>query len=314
MLAKRSFKDPISGWSLVTRDLKSRVHRKTFEVLTKKSVNYFLRGKDIISVGPMINGVHEPICTKLIDHCARHGYGDFLIDIGANIGLTTCQNGKAFSRVVCFEPNPLCAQILKVNAEVALSKGRIDINEFGLGEKDEELELWIPKHNWGGAFVRTPDNGYSDQLLAAKDCFESIEPDNYIVKSVSIRSARDTLSKLFGSLAEDQLKSGVIKIDVEGMELAVLKGIADSIPADFSVKIVFENWDQGFSFETLQQMFTTRLADCAILQLVYSFKKSWPKIFKMAAFLFRPHQYALVSYQNSSLLTGEVMLTINPSD
>ena len=157
MKREKIFKDPVSGWSLVSSDLMGRIRRKLFERLTRKSVNYFLRGKDIISVGPLVNGFHEPICTKLIGHYAWHDYGDFLIDIGANIGLTTCQNGHDFARVVCFEPNPMCAHILKVNTEIALPKGRVEIHEFGLGEMVVLLELWIPKHNWGGAFIRTPD-------------------------------------------------------------------------------------------------------------------------------------------------------------
>src|ERR1039457_1398249 len=61
-----------------------------FKYLTKNSTNLFLKGKDIISIYPQTVGIHEPTITSLIDHFASNGYSDFLIDIGANIGLTSC--------------------------------------------------------------------------------------------------------------------------------------------------------------------------------------------------------------------------------
>lgn len=84
-----------------------------FRLLTRKKLNVFLKGGDIISEGPLIDGIYETPLTNFIDKCANNGMSEFLIDIGANIGLTSCQNGNSFKKVYCFEPDPLCVNILK---------------------------------------------------------------------------------------------------------------------------------------------------------------------------------------------------------
>ncbi len=119
--------------------------------------------------------MHEPVLTKFIETCCDSEYSDFLIDIGANIGLTTCQNGNAFKEVVCFEPNPLCVNVLKVNTEIAIDGPTVEINEYGLGAEEGKFELWMAKNNWGGGFVRNAQNTYSDDTLAIKDGFKYID-------------------------------------------------------------------------------------------------------------------------------------------
>lgn len=86
-----------------------------FRRLTRKNLSIFLRGGDLISQGPLIEGIHESRLTQFIYNNAKNGMSDFLIDIGANIGLTSCQNGNSFKQIYCFEPNPLCVNILKTN-------------------------------------------------------------------------------------------------------------------------------------------------------------------------------------------------------
>ncbi len=87
-----------SGFSLILYKFKNIIFRK----ITKNSLQLFLRGKDIISVSPQTCGFHELGLTTLISSIAENGASDFLIDIGANIGLTSCQNGNDFKRVFLF--------------------------------------------------------------------------------------------------------------------------------------------------------------------------------------------------------------------
>lgn len=70
-----------------------------FPLLTRNRLNVFLKGGDIISESPLIEGIYETPLTKFIDNCAKNGMSRFLIDIGANIGLTSCQNGNSFKKV-----------------------------------------------------------------------------------------------------------------------------------------------------------------------------------------------------------------------
>ncbi len=123
-----------------------------FQKLTESSTDLFLRGRDINSVNPLISGVYEPEITSLIKKYSNEGFGDFLIDIGANIGLISCQNGNNFSEVHMFEPNPLCCHILAVNTKIALTESKYEIYPFGLGSEEKSVKLTVPRNNGGGFY------------------------------------------------------------------------------------------------------------------------------------------------------------------
>jgi len=237
----------------------ARKERK-FKELTKHSSNLFLRGGDIISGKPQILGTHEPVITSLINFCAHSGYADFLLDIGANIGLISCQCGNNFDQVHMFEPNPYCCKILEVNCVIALNDTQYQIHNYGLGEENTNAILTVPRRNWGGAFVNDGFNAYDEQVLARKDEFESMEDANYFPVKIEIRNTAEELTKLFVQLAKKNLGRGVIKIDVEGYEATVLKGIAEALPAAAKAVIVFESWDSNFDMARVLRQFRGRAA------------------------------------------------------
>ena len=47
----------------------------------------------------------------------------------------------------------------------------------------------------------------------------------------------ESLEKLFAELKSNSLTKGIIKIDVEGCEFSILKGIAKVLPSDFSFSL-----------------------------------------------------------------------------
>jgi hypothetical protein len=151
---------------LIRFGIKSWMFRK----LTRDSSDLFFRGRDIISVRSQISGTWEPTLTALIAHFADTGYDDFLIDIGANIGLVSSQSGNRFKHVHMFEPNPHCCNLIEVNTAIALNVPKT-LHRYGLGDCDKTCELTVPKHNWGGAFVNDGANTYDKAILAAKDGF-----------------------------------------------------------------------------------------------------------------------------------------------
>ena len=85
-----TFKTKKSGFRIVYNELKVLVLKK----ISSKKSDFFLRVKDIISHRPIVSGIHEPELTELINFYSENGYSDFFIDIGANIGITSCQNGS----------------------------------------------------------------------------------------------------------------------------------------------------------------------------------------------------------------------------
>jgi hypothetical protein len=88
-------------------------------------------------------------------------------------------------------------------------------------------------------------------------------------------------------LALSDLLCGVVKIDVEGYEPAVLAGIADAIPPQLSLFIVFESWNADFDMDGILKSFGGR-AEAYKLDREVAWKKSWPKPLKAASMLLHP--------------------------
>lgn len=283
--------------------------RLIFKKITKKSTNLFLCAKDIISIEPITNGVHEPALTSLIDSLSEKGYSDFLIDIGANIGLICCQSGNQFSEVHIYEPNPLCCHILAVNTSIALTTPIFEIHQFGLGSEQKVVELVVPKHNWGGAFVKDSYNSYDEKVLAAKDGFDKIDPRNYTTIKISIKDTATELKQLFERLSAKNLTRGVIKIDVEGYEQEVLRGIACSIPKSFSAFIVFESWDKNFPINKVTAEFQ-REVEVGKITRMNPWKPNWPKPLKALLLLFSRKVLTQVSPAKEGDMSGEIILHI----
>lgn len=242
-----------------TRDEKYALESKraAYKDLTKNSLKFFFLAGDNMPIEPLVTGSYEPHIRDLIDYAAACGNTDFLIDIGANIGLTSCQSGRHFREIHMFEPNPTCAAILKLNTRIALSRLNYKIYEYGLGESDREAILKVPVGNMGGAFINDGVNSYSADILAMKDHFQTVEESNYLEESIRIRCAEVALSELFQSLSSKGRKSGVIKIDVEGYEPVILNAIANT-SKDMDLVIIFESWDKDYDFEGLLKSFGGR--------------------------------------------------------
>ncbi len=270
-----------SKWSA----LRSIFYSYIFKKITSRSQNLFLRAGDIISVYPQVKGMHEPELASLLDSISKIGFSDFLIDVGANLGLTSCQSGSLFSVVHMFEPNPLCCHILEVNSAMALQRGKFVIHKYGLGDENQISNLKVPKRNWGGAFVKDLKNSYDDSILAKKDGYGSIDEKNYFEVEIELRRSADELKSIFDSLELKQLKKGVIKIDVEGYEPIVLKGISESLPKGMSVYIIFESWDPKFTMQEIVDLFPGRGA-VGILEKNVPKEQGWQKILEIIFMVF----------------------------
>lgn len=289
---------------------KNRKKCRLFEDLSRNSLNMFFRGGDIISTKPQVTGKYEPVLTEFINFAAANNYADFLIDIGANIGLTSCQSGDSFKEVHMFEPNPYCFKILEVNTFLSIHTARYYLYQFGLGDKNKKVKLTVPKKNWGGAFVMDRLNTYNEEILAKKDGFINIDKKNYYNIEITIKKTSSELIKLFKSLNDRKKKMGVIKIDVEGYESIVLKGIADTIKKDLKVIIIFENHDPNFNISKCESLFKGRAK-------AYKFESkhpTWEKFSKGMRFFSRLFGRKIVHRLESSNVSewkGDIALIIN---
>ena len=163
-------------------------------------------GKNII-----LNGFYEKETVDVIIKSLDFNPRKFLcIDVGANIGNHTLQFQKYFKKIIGFEPQNKTFQILKLNTENYLN---ISIYNFGIAQKDDLITFYIPNKNIGSASQKKTRNSHYE---------EQVEIKNY--------------DKLF-----DQ-ECSYIKIDVEGNELDVIKGMKNTI-INYKPVISFEMRD-----------------------------------------------------------------------
>ena len=288
----------------------NRIRVGIFTILTKNGSSLFLRGKDAISARPQVNGLHEPALTHFIAHLSATGYADYFIDIGANIGLTSCQNGNNFKVIHMFEPNPLCCKILEVNCQIALPNKTYVLHEVGLGDQNKELILKVPINNWGGAFISDKSNSYNEETLAGKDGFNSLTQKNYFDLSIKIRDTAQELQLIFTELAISNLTCGVIKIDVEGFELTVLKGIAKSIPTNFKAVIIFESLSSNFKMQEVLNAFGSRMKHFKLIRQT-PWRTGWPMILKcFTIILGRPVSTILTNISDDNW-QGDLVLEVD---
>ncbi|VXD20292.1 hypothetical protein PL8927_690046 [Planktothrix serta PCC 8927] len=144
---------------------------------------------------------------KLLEQVLKKG--DEVIDVGANIGMFALAARHIIGTegiVYSFEPNPEARKHLNYNIEINQIEN-IKVYPVGLGETDAQLTLYVPYINSGeGSLASFPNTQYKDNK-----CYE--------VK-VDVKVG-DTLLQ--------ETAPRLIKIDVEGGEVGVLKGISKLI-------------------------------------------------------------------------------------
>lgn len=155
------------------------------------------------------DGIYEP---RLIDYLSLHVRGRTMLDIGANIGNHALSLSKNFEDVHCFEPNPLVVERLEEN--IALNGIAVAVHPVGLGDEDVKLPFHsnITGNLGGGSFVHTQ--------FPVSDILPIRHADDYL-ETHGIRNV------------------DFIKLDVEGFEPRVLRGLCRTIVRDRPI-IAFE--------------------------------------------------------------------------
>ena len=126
-----------------------------------------------------------------------------ILDIGANIGITSIYLTKKFpnSKIFSFEPLLENYDILKKNTE---NYKNIKVFNFGLGKKDETLDIYLSddSENFGGGSFFPEVGGTSNRKVKCE-----------------IKNIQDTLVEL------DMKEVDLIKIDTEGAEFDILTSL-----------------------------------------------------------------------------------------
>ncbi|MBU6399774.1 MAG: FkbM family methyltransferase [Verrucomicrobia bacterium] len=132
---------------------------------------------------------------------------DVAFDIGANVGWFTVLMGLQVSRGAChaFEPTPDFFDRLCYNCRLNGLSDRVVLNRVALGDKEGQVQLYTFA-NLGGGHTSTSKLGRDDYSVSTAPMTTL---DNYTTQG-NIR------------------RIDLIKLDVEGAELSVLKG-AESV-------------------------------------------------------------------------------------
>jgi FkbM family methyltransferase len=188
--------------------------------------------KDEIQKHHLQGAFYEPEELAMI---ARHfPLGGSFLDIGANIGNHTLYVAKFLraSRVVCIEPNPPAIAVLESNVWLNGLTRIVDGSHLGIGLSDSaqaSVAIKYSSRNLGGGRVVPGDGGIrlerADSLLAGQ-------------------------------------RFDFIKIDVEGMEIAVLSGMSGLlathrpkmfIEVDNANAAAFQTWLAEAGYQVLEE-------------------------------------------------------------
>ena len=133
--------------------------------------------------------------------------GDLVFDVGANVGNRVEAFLECKAKVVAVEPQPACVEIL-----INKFGNRIIIENVGLNDEEGELEMQISTDTTISTFSK-------DYIETTKDRFK------YSSYQGSIKVPVTTLDKLISKHGAPKF----CKIDVEGFEFQVLKGLHQPI-------------------------------------------------------------------------------------
>lgn len=136
--------------------------------------------------------------------------GDLVFDVGANVGSRVRSFLAIGCKVVAVEPQKVCADQLRQHFG-----NRIAVVEKGLGSQEEERTMYISEES------NTLSSFSEDWVNRMKsDRFSRYEWNNKTTISLT------TMDKLIGQYGLPKF----CKIDVEGFELEVLKGLSGAVP------------------------------------------------------------------------------------
>jgi FkbM family methyltransferase len=144
------------------------------------------------------------------------------VDIGANVGVFTTLMTRHARKVLAFEPHPSCAAQLR-----SLRLRNCEVIEAALSDRDGTAVLRVP-------LAERLDLPALSTLAAGND-FQT-QPEVGGVRELTVATTR--LDAALASRLGPADEVGFIKIDVEGHELAVLRGAVETIARHRPVLIV----------------------------------------------------------------------------
>ena len=150
-----------------------------------------------------------------------------IIDVGASDGIASKFFLKKLNvaNILCYEPNIPYVKILK-----KMKNKNLKVYSYGIGEKDEKYKVYYPRYK----FFKKNLDLVTYTFYSKKDLENQINLDFKFKKNIQIIEKEIFLKKIH----KLNFKISLIKIDVNGHELSVIKGLRNIIKKDKPALIV----------------------------------------------------------------------------
>jgi FkbM family methyltransferase len=196
------------------------------QLVTSMGVQFLLfKGNDLVS-NALRNGGYENDLHVLSEGILRDKKDGVVLDIGANLGSYCIPLAKKHPHIKfeAFEPQrivnyQLCANIIINGLE------NVNSYEVGLSDKEEAIELVMPDYTVEGN-------------IGAFSIDKEVRDNEYECSSKGVTDELQLTT--LDALGYENVK--LLKIDVEGHELEVLKGGTETLKANNYPPIIFEAW------------------------------------------------------------------------
>lgn len=196
-----------------------------------------LQYRETLGLSSLLYGTFEKAELEFVGRYLKPG--DAAFDVGANIGMFSAVIGLVTAcggRVTAFEPVPSNVARLRQNLE-RNQLTNVDIQEIALGSSETELEMHLAE-----------DSAYHS--------FGHIEKPFCSVRCLTVPVRR--LDNVWREIGTPTVR--LVKIDVEGAEVEVLKGAQDFLTACRPVVLIEANSSEHL--EGLKQQFRAFGFDC----------------------------------------------------
>lgn len=167
---------------------------------------------ETLGAGIARTGVHELAVSELIWRLTAGD--DLAIDVGANVGYFTGLLARRTRQVIALEPNPRLRRLIEGNVARWDVREKITLDYRAASNARGTATLHVPEdfaRNFGTASLEASGAAASDEV-------ETVRLDEVIAGR----------------------KVGLLKIDVEGHELAALEGASQSLADGLIRDVVFE--------------------------------------------------------------------------
>lgn len=153
------------------------------------------------------------------------------IDVGANVGTYTLVLAPIFKHSYAFEPNKHIYNIMCGNVALYNLSDKTTLVNMGLSDANEELNYtYFDELGGGNSFAKENGDKVANTIEHRFDWYRDdfVHTEKLQVKTLDSFNIKNV---------------GLMKIDVEGFELNVLKGAVETIKASGYPMLIVESWN-----------------------------------------------------------------------